>query len=346
MNQILSTQGIQNKENRENRKTKIKNNHGGNHPDIMKRAVIVFSILLICFSVTIISVKIAQISKDKKADSKIGELNKPEIAIQKIEADKVYVKVSYDEEIAKFSWWWNDDISQIQEKNYNVQSVSIDIPEGEINVLHVKVTGKDGSTNELTQTLERDLSITIEWNQIPETDTMEIVARAENGIEKIVYYWNEESPVTVLATEENQEEMKTTIQLQRGTNTLHTIVTDLEGNAEEKEQILQCVKEPVIDVQISLDQMLIVAKVTHDMGFEKVEFTANGQTVVYDEDYNGYNKDRTKLTFKAQLVPGMDNIVLIEAYSNEKMNEDENTHASFAGHKDLTQMTVENNGNT
>lgn len=339
MNQILSTESSQNKDKK---KARAKKNNRGNQPNIMKKAVIVFSVLLICFALVIIAVKIVQISKEKKSGSKIDELNKPEITIQEIETDKVYVKVSYDEEIAKFSWWWNDDISQIQEKNYNVQSVSIDIPEGAVNVLHIKVTAKDGKTSELTETLERDLSIRIEWNQIPETDTMEIVAKAEKGVEKIIYYWNDESTVTVLATEENQKELKTTIQLKRGTNTLHTIVTDLEGNAEEKEQILQCVKEPVIDVQISLDQMLIVAKVSHDMGFEKIDFTANGQTVTYDKNYSGYDKDRATLTFKAALVPGIDNVVFIEAYSNEKLNEEENTHASFSGHKDLRDMAGQN----
>lgn len=342
MNQILSTVNSQNKDKKKVKEKNHNKNNNSNQPDILRKAVIVFSILLICFAAVIIGIKLAQFSKEKKDESKIGTLNKPEIIIEKIEQDKVYIKVSYDEKIAKFSWWWNDDISQIQEKNYNVQSVSIDIPEGATNILHIKVVGEDGTTNELTETLERDLSIIIEWNQIPETDTMEIVGKAEKGVEKIVYYWNDESPTTILATERNQKELKTTIQLQRGTNTLHTIVTDTEGNVEEKEQMLQCVKEPVIDVQISLDQMLIVAKVTHDMGFEKIDFTANGQTVTYDKNYSGYDKDRTTLTFKAQLLSGVDNIVFVEAYSNEKLNEDENTHASFSGHKDLTQMTEEN----
>ena len=118
------------------------------------------------------------------------------------------------------------------------------------------------------------------------------------------------------------------------------IVTDIEGNTREKEEILQCVKQPEIDVQINLDQMLMVVTVTHDMGLQKIEFEANGKTVVYDENYAQYDPERTKVTLKARLKAGEDNTARVEAYSNEKIDEENTTHASYRGHKDLTDMNT------
>ena len=338
MNQILSTESSQKKENKNNKNKK--SNSGTSESIVVRKAAIIFSIILILFAVVILSVKLVQISKNKAKSGKIGMLNKPEISIERVNTDRVNINISYDESISKISWWWNDDISQIQERNYNVKSVVVDIPDGKSNILNVEVIGADGSTSKIEETLTREFSIEIERNQIPETDNMELIATSDRGIEKLVYYWNEEAPVTVPSTENNQKELKTTIELKRGMNTLHIIVTDIEGNTREKEEILQCVKQPEIDVQINLDQMLMVVTVTHDMGLQKIEFEANGKTVVYDENYAQYDPERTKVTLKARLKAGEDNTARVEAYSNEKIDEENTTHASYRGHKDLTDMNT------
>ncbi len=339
MNQILSTESSQKKEIKKNKNKK--SNSGGSGSIAVKKAAIIFSIILILFALVILSVKLVQIAKNKAQNGKIGMLNKPQITIERVNADKVNINVSYDEDITKISWWWNEDISQIQERNYNVKSVAVDIPDGETNILNVEVIGADGKSNKIEETLTREYTIEIERNQIPETDNMELVATSDKGIEKMVYYWNEESPVTIPATQNNQKELKTTIQLKRGMNTLHVIVTDVEGNTREKEEMLQCVKQPEIDVQINLDQMLMVVTVTHDMGLKKIEFEANGKKVVYDENYAQYNPDRTKVTLKARLKEGIDNTASVEAYSNEEIEDGNTTHATYRGHKDLTDMNTD-----
>lgn len=338
MNQILATTSSQRKE-KKNKEKNRKNNNSNYDANLVRRAAIIFSILLIMFAIVIIGVKLVQIIKDNAQNSKTANLNRPEITIERINEDKVNVKINYDENITKLTYWWNNDRSQIEEKNYNVKEIDIPIPEGETNTLHVEVTGADGSTNELTETLIRDMTITIEMNQL--TDNMEIIARSENGIEKLVYYWNDEQATEVPATGENQEELRTTIELKRGTNTLHTIVTDNNGNTEEKEEILHCVKEPEITVEANEDQMIMVITVSHDMGFKSIEFEINGREIIYDETYSGYDANQTKLTFTSSLQPGVDNTVTVVAYSNEKIDDTETTSATCSKRIRLGDTTTE-----
>ena len=339
MNQILSTASSQNK----GKKKKEKNKTSGNRnfePNIMKRAVIIFSILLIAFAIVIISVKLVQIIKNNSQNNRIAQLNKPEITIEIVDEDTVRINVSYDEDITKLTWWWNNDLSQIEERNKNMKSINVPIPDGESNTLHVEVIGADGSTNSTEETITRDLTTTIEMNQIPDSDNMEIIARSENGIKQLVYYWNDEQAIVVPATGNNQKELRTTIQLKRGTNTLHTIVTDNEGNTEEKEEMFHCVKEPEITVEANMDQMIMVITVSHDMGLSLIEFEINGRQITYDENYPTYNPTKTKLTFTASLKPGIVNTVEITAYSNEKIDDTENTSATYSGETDLTGMNT------
>lgn len=182
MNQILSTESSQKKENKKNKNKKSSSGNSGSV--VVRKAAIIFSIILILFAVVILTVKLVQMGKNNAQKGKIGMLNKPEISIERVNPDRVNINVSYDESITKISWWWNDDISQIQERNYNVKSIVVDIPDGEENVLNVEVIGADGSTNKIEETLTRDYSIEIERNQIPESDNMELIATSDKGIEK------------------------------------------------------------------------------------------------------------------------------------------------------------------
>lgn len=343
MNQILSTASSQKKE----KKRKEKNKTSGNRnfePNIMKKAVIIFSILLIVFAIVIIGVKLIQIIKNNFQNSKIANLNQPQITIERVDENNLKLKIDYDEGITKLTWWWNNDISQIAERNYNVQDINIPIPSGESNTLHVEAIGADGSIAEKEEVITRDMTISIEWNQLPDSDNMEIIARAQNGIDKLVYYWNDEQVIVVPATEENQTELRTTIQLLRGTNTLHTIVTDSEGNTEEKTDLLHCVKEPVITVEANEDQMKILIIVSHDMGIKNVKFEINGREIIYDENNPKYDPEKTELRFTATLQPGIENTVNVTAYSNELIDENTNTSATYSGKTGIigVQNTEEN----
>ena len=335
MNQILSTQNNKNKDGKKNNKTR---NYQSNN-DIMKKAMIVFSILLILFGLTLATIKIVQMISSREKSGTIGELNAPQISVEKKDdGSSVAIKIAYDGEIANVKYWWNEDTTNIMEKNYNVKEFVEKIPEENNNTLHIEVTTKDGRTNKVDEEITRDL--TIQWNQIPESDYMEIVVDSINTISKLEYYWDDEQPMTVPATEENQKKLVTTIPLKRGINTLHTVVTDSEGNTTKREQTLYCVKEPEIDVVVSLDQELIIITVTHDMGFKKIEFDINGSKMIYDESHASYNAETSEIIYRKKLKLDSQNKVSIkvDAYSNEVINleTEETTHATYNKTKDFT----------
>jgi len=81
-------------------------------------------------------------------------------------------------------------------------------------------------------------------------------------------------------------------------------------------KIFNGVNKPVIEVMTDNDKLIM--KISHDKGFEKVEFNVNGQEYVYDENYSGYKKDQKELNYSIKLKEG-ENTVIIHAISNEKI---------------------------
>lgn len=339
MNQILATESSQKKESKnKNKKIKNRSNSNGPQSDIVRKAAIVFSILLIIFGAVILTVKLVQLGKETSKNNKRPDLNKPQVSIEKVSENKANVNISYDEKITKLSWWWNDEKSKMQEKNYDVHMFTVDIPEEETSVLHLKVEAADGSYTEHEETFKRE-TIIIKVEQTG--DKLQISAKSKKGIEKIVYYWNEEAPTTVPAADDDQEELQTEIPLKRGANILNIIATDNDGNTKERKEPLKGVKKPEIDVQMNLDQMLTIVTVTHDMGFKSITVEANGKPVVYDESYANYDPDRTKVVIKAKIKPGMNNKVDVIAYSNEEIDDNTTTSEEYHGEK-----YIENNSTT
>ena len=65
-------------------------------------------------------------------------------------------------------------------------------------------------------------------------------------------------------------------------------------------------------------------KMTHDMGFEKIEFSVNGKIYVYDEKFSGYNPTQKEIEYQFDLIEG-ENTVIIVAISTE------GTEATYKG---------------
>ena len=61
-------------------------------------------------------------------------------------------------------------------------------------------------------------------------------------------------------------------------------------------------------------------RITHDMGFKKVEFSVNDKEYVYDESFSGYDAQKVELLYKYSLVEG-ENTVIIHAVSLEETEE-------------------------
>ena len=194
----------------------------------------------------------------------------------------------------------------------------MDIPVGE-NILKVKVV--DANNQEIETTKEFTKNPTekpIVETAIGEDAKLTITATDETAIKYITYKWNDEEPTIVEAQAETDKVIEVKIDVKRGKNTLTVTAVDLDDNEEVISEIFNGVNKPIIEV-VKQGQELYM-KISHDMGFEKVEFTVNGQKYIYDENYTEYDANQKELEYKFKLKEG-ENTVIILAVSTEETEE-------------------------
>lgn len=320
-----------------NRKQKkVRESNGSADSGLIKRAAIIFSIILIVFAVVIIAVKlIPMIGKSSGSSAPNAEINKPQIIISRLDENTISLSVKYTEEITKLRYWWNEDLEHIEEKNNKILSMEVTIPEGEVNTIHIEVQDKTGTITELSQDLVREKP---KIQFIKNGDSIDIIATSDKGISSLVYYWNDEEANTVIPTEDSEYELSTTIEMRRGMNTLYAILTDSEGNTEQLDEMIKGVKKPEVKIQFSEDQLLAVIIISHDMGLEKIEFDVNGKETIFDSSKSGYDSEKTSYRFKVAIKPGIVNTVTVRAYSNEDLNDTEKTSEEVTKECDLTDV--------
>ena len=73
-------------------------------------------------------------------------------------------------------------------------------------------------------------------------------------------------------------------------------------------------------IEILRDANNLTFTATHDMGFEKIQYAINGEIVTYDEETEGYDKEKTEFEKTIQLETGEYEIVILVT-SNEGTQE-------------------------
>ena len=319
MNQILIT-------NNQNDKKKT-NKYNRNNSGDMNKIIIFFCVAILIFAILIIGVYAYKMSTSNKKN----EPGRPELFLEQTE-NEVKIIAKAEAGISKIIYTWNDD-EPIEEQKNGITSFeeAIEIPEGQ-NTLKVKVIDQNEQEFETNQEfyIEEDKEKPkIEIDDSLGNGKIKIIDTDEsNTVKYITYKWNNEEEVTVEAEEENQTSIETTIDVKRGKNTLK--ITAVNGLAKEKvmEKIFNGVNNPLIEVTKAGNKL--VMKITHDMGFKKIEFTVNGQEYVYDESFSGYNPEQKEISYKFDLIEG-ENTVIIHAISTEE------TEATYKGKCNYTQ---------
>ncbi len=314
MNQILSTEN-----NYKQKKPKMNNTLD------MRKIMIIFSALIIIFALVIVGAKVVGMIKEKneKQDDETAILNKPQINIK--QDGTIYtLEVTYDEGLEQVKYWWNDET--VIERNLHGSTTPVkiqdQIPEGDYNVLHVIATGVDGSTNEVEQEFVKESDTedpnkpSINWYYSETSAEIEIIARSEKGIDSLKYRWNEEEEITVNHTSEGQKEIRVVIDAKRGVNDIYITATDIEGNVQTKEESINGIRSPDINVEL-VNRNTISISISHDMGFKKIIININGQELVYDETNPQYSIETTTLNTSAEMPPGSVH-VKIQVYTLEQ----------------------------
>ncbi len=306
MNQILLTSNQNNKKNNKSNSTD------------MKKIIIFFSIAILIFAIAIIVVYSYKISqKEEKIASKPG------LSLEETE-EQVKIIAKSEVGIDKIIYTWNDE--EPNEVNMNGRTKheeAMEIPEGN-NTLEVKVIDVENQETETTKEFSREenleFKIEIDKELVASTGKAKITATDEkNKIKYMKYKWDEGEEVIVEPEEEDQTSMEITIDgneyAQRGESILKVTAV----NGLDKEQTIEHkflgINKPEIKVKKVGGELYMT--ITHDMGFEKVEFIVNEKTFVYDENFHGYDPNKKELKYKFNLEEG-ETKVIIHAVSLEK----------------------------
>ena len=307
MNQILLT-------NNQNIKRKSSGNYSGNNSSgDMRKIIIFFAIAILAFAIVIIGVYIFKISKNAKKEKPVG---KPELSLEQTD-NQVKIIAKAEVGINKIIYTWNnEEPTEVEMNGRTTHEEALEIPEGQ-NTLKVVVIDKNDDEIESSKEfyIEEDGKPTIKLDETIGNGKIKIIATDENNfIKYITYKWNDEEEITVEAEGENQTAIETTIDVKRGKNTLTITAVNGLARTEKIEKIFNGVNNPIIEV--TRNGNVIYMKITHDMGFERITFTVNGQDYVHDKNFSGYDSTVKEIEYKYDLKEG-ENTVIIHAISIE-----------------------------
>lgn len=305
MNQILLTNNSNNNYNKRNR------GNGGNANNI-RNIIIFFSVAVIIFALLIVGVYSYKTYKNNNQGGQ--SISKPELSLE--ETDK-QVKIIAKSQIGinKLIYTWND-VDQIEMNTSGRTSHEeiIDIPEGN-STLNVKVIDLNNQETETSQSFTREISDKpVIETEIGQDARLKITATSNTEMAYITYKWNEEEEITVRAENQTDKKIETVIDVARGENILTITAVNLQGSTETISKKFNGVNKPIIEVTKRGGSLEMI--MTHDKGFEKIEFYLNGQIFNYDKNLSGYDPTRTEVGYSFNLQEG-ENIIIIVATSTE-----------------------------
>lgn len=308
MNQILLTDNYKN-----SNKNKRSNMNSSNDT---KKIILFFSIVILIFGIAIIGVYGYKIYNNSNKKEMV--IAKPQLSLEETE-ESVTIIANADAGISRIIYTWNDEEpTEVDMNGRTSHEEQMEIPVGE-NTLKVKVIDANGeeieSTKQFSKVYDEKPIIATE---IGEDAKLTITATDETAIKYIKYKWNDEEPTTVEAQTETDTVIEVKIDVKRGKNTLTVTAVDLNNNEETLSKTFNGVNKPIIEVTKQGDEVYM--KISHDMGFERVDFSINGQIYTYNEDYSGYDASTKELEYRIKLKQG-ENIVIITAVSTEGTEE-------------------------
>ena len=306
MNQILLTDN-------DNNKKKSNKYRNSNNTNDMRKIIMFFGIVILVFGLAIAGVYGYKAYNKNKGEEKT--ISKPQLALEETEEE---VKIIAKSEIGinKIIYTWNqEEPNEVEMNGRTSHEEKMDIPNGE-NTLKVKVIDQNGQENETSKNFVREgeTEKPIIETAIVENARLKITATDETAMKYMTYRWNNEEDVKIDVENEADKVLETTIDVKRGKNTLTITAVDSFDNAETVEKTFNGVNKPIIEVTKNGNKLYM--KMSHDMGFEKIEFSVNGKIYTYDENFSGYDATQKEIEYQFDLNEG-ENTVIIIAISTE-----------------------------
>lgn len=261
MNQILSVDNSNNKKGRV-KKNKIKSNA----PLAISSIVRFFAIALLIFGICIIGS--GSYSMYKETTEEIAN-SKPEIRLEQITQTEIALKIKHNKELDTISYNWNnEETTEVPCNGKKEIETKIEIPTG-TNTLRVYAKDKNGEEIEYTKeyTIEGDINIDLEV----EGNNLKVKATGINPLQYMTYRWDDEDETRI---DIENSEIEETIEIPKGLHTLTVIVVDINNKTETKEQEINGVTKPKLEVTTDGSDNFII-KATDEQGIKKIEFIIN-----------------------------------------------------------------------
>ena len=322
MNQILLTDDSNNnkKRNNNNRYNNNRNVNKSNSNDI-KKIIIFFAVVIIVFGIAIGGVYGYKIYKNNKEQETTNK--RLVLELEEVE-NEVRIVAESEAGIDRIIYTWNgEDTTETPGNGGQNYEKLVQIPEGE-STLNVKLIDVNGQETEKNLNFSRPQlnsdKIVIDTS-VENNGKLKIVATSELPIEYLSYKWNEDEEIIIEPQNQGDTSIETTTDILRGQNTITITAVDTEGNTNSVQKPFDGQLNPEIEVYTEGNRLYM--KISHDMGFEKVEFNVNGTQYYYDENFSGYDAQKQEIEYYFDLIEG-ENTVIIRAISNEGT---ENTYA-------------------
>lgn len=294
MNQILSTENINNQQYKQKR-----------GPKDIRSIVRFFAVVLIIFGIFLItnsSLALFTGKNDKKEES----LTKPEIQLENKGKNQIILKIMHDKGITRVEYSWNgEDVEVINGAEKKYIEKTIDIPTGE-NVFEVKAIDVNGQESEYSKTYTLEGNIKIEIKQ--SGNNIQVDVSSKDEIKSIEYAWDDEEWQQLeFNSEEKQQSFK--LEVRVGEHELVVKVADKVGNTEEKTQAVTGTTKPTVKLSKGDGAYVITA---HDeIALDRIEITTvdDGKKTIMESD----GKD---FTYNFPLKEGDENKIQVIAYNS------------------------------
>ena len=287
MNQILSVDNT--------KKSKGYRNSSG--PLEINTILKIFAIAILIFGVFMVGSGSYSMYKDSQKSLANA---KPTIHIEDRSETQALIKIKHSKELASVTYNWNNkEAIEVQCQGKKSVEQIIEIPTG-TNTLNIFVKDINGqeSRHQQTYTIKGNISIefTVEGNNI------KITAEGKDELSYLTYRWDEDEETRVEINNTTAEEK---IEIPKGLHTLTVIVVDINNTTETKEQEVNGVTRPKLDVSTDGGDNFII-RATDEQGLKKVEFIINE-----DEKYMLNLDGRKELEYAYPLHDGENRLEVI-----------------------------------
>ena len=304
MNQILSTSMPTNNNKKRN----------SSQPIAISSILRFFAIVMAIFGILVIVTGVYSIYKMQSSQQDVNI--QPTISIENKTDNTIMLKITHKANIDRVEYNWNNNEKiVVRGNNGKYLEKEISIPSGK-NTLHVLVVDEDGRemTYEKQYEIESKINLEVSGNKI------RIIYEGDKTISYMTYRWDEDEEKTIQINDTSIDEEIDAI---KGLHTLTVIVVDQDNNTDTKQQKINGVSKPKVDVGIDGQKEHFVIQASDEEKLSKIKFVLNedeDQTFVLNLEEKDLKELQYTLPDSLKLKQG-ENTIEVTVYNSNGVSE-------------------------